>query len=423
MPSSSRPGTARPASLPPLPSTNAIAAPSSRRTVRPSSVTAMRARSTRIGAAAAGLSAVNISGGFLVTKKMLDMFKRPDDPEEHYGLYAIPAGAMLTGLGTGCAAGMEHVPAAVAVASGVCCIGGIAGLSSQETARMGNVLGMSGVAFGVSSAGTRSRAFAASSSSSSCSARSSRRDVRFSASSAAAAEAASRSASNRCARSSPNSVSIVEQRCSSVPKASTMRFKALPTIVGTGLVSSCRMRTSSCCRAASICASSCALRPAAMAPAMVLARAGACSVDLDCSLNGLCVDAACACDAGWRGDACQTLALGAAPAGGAYGFAPNVSAWGSHVLRGADGLYHMFVSEMWNACGINSWQTNSHLVHATAPTPLGPYAGGSVVSRTHRKITEIPPAIEAEFRTVAAKFKFSYDDMCVSDVSIPSCTD
>eukprot|EP00947_MAST-08B_sp_MAST-8B-sp1_P004886 g4886.t1 len=56
-------------------------------------------------------------------------------------------------------------------------------------------------------------------------------------------------------------------------------------------------------------------------------------------------------------------------------------------------------------------------------TPLGPYAGGSVVSRTHRKITEIPPAIEAEFRTVAAKFKFSYDDMCVSDVSIPSCTD
>jgi NAD(P) transhydrogenase len=107
--------------------------------------------SQALGAAAVGLSAVNISGGFLVTKKMLDMFKRPDDPEEHYGLYAIPAGAMLTGLGTGCAAGMEHVPAAVAVASGVCCIGGIAGLSSQETARMGNVLGMSGVAFGVSS--------------------------------------------------------------------------------------------------------------------------------------------------------------------------------------------------------------------------------------------------------------------------------
>lgn len=40
-------------------------------------------------------------------------------------------------------------PQLVSMASGVCCIGGIGGLSSQRTARLGNVLGMSGVAFGV----------------------------------------------------------------------------------------------------------------------------------------------------------------------------------------------------------------------------------------------------------------------------------
>jgi hypothetical protein len=35
------------------------------------------------------------SGGFIVTKKMLDMFKRPDDPPEHYHLYGIPVATTL----------------------------------------------------------------------------------------------------------------------------------------------------------------------------------------------------------------------------------------------------------------------------------------------------------------------------------------
>ena len=37
-----------------------------------------------LGAGATLISTINISGGFLVTKKMLDMFKRPDDPPEYY---------------------------------------------------------------------------------------------------------------------------------------------------------------------------------------------------------------------------------------------------------------------------------------------------------------------------------------------------
>ena len=38
-----------------------------------------------------GISAVNITGGFLVTQKMLDMFKRPDDPPEFYEYYGLPS--------------------------------------------------------------------------------------------------------------------------------------------------------------------------------------------------------------------------------------------------------------------------------------------------------------------------------------------
>ena len=37
------------------------------------------------------------TGGFLVTKKMLDLFKRPTDPPEYYELYAIPVGVLVGG--------------------------------------------------------------------------------------------------------------------------------------------------------------------------------------------------------------------------------------------------------------------------------------------------------------------------------------
>ena len=52
-------------------------------------------------------------------------------------------------------------------------------------------------------------------------------------------------------------------------------------------------------------------RTALLLLALRAALAQPCASDLDCSLNGLC-DAstgACACDAAWRGPACQELAL------------------------------------------------------------------------------------------------------------------
>ena len=106
---------------------------------------------------------------------------------------------------------------------------------------------------------------------------------------------------------------------------------------------------------------------------VVAGASGSCRSDEDCSLNGECQGALCACDPGWTGPACGLLDLAPAPVVGAYGFSPNVSSWGASVLF-RDGRYHMYASEMWNGCGIHSWQTNSHVVHATADTPSGPFA-------------------------------------------------
>jgi NAD(P) transhydrogenase len=103
-----------------------------------------------LGAVATGISAVNITGGFLVTKKMLDMFKRPTDPPEYYEYYGAPTAAFVTGYAATSLAGFPEVHSLAMTAAGLGCIGGIAGLASQSTARLGIISGMAGVAFGMS---------------------------------------------------------------------------------------------------------------------------------------------------------------------------------------------------------------------------------------------------------------------------------
>lgn len=49
-----------------------------------------------LAATAVAASAVNIGGGFTITQRMLDMFKRPTDPIEHNQLYGIPGGCCCT---------------------------------------------------------------------------------------------------------------------------------------------------------------------------------------------------------------------------------------------------------------------------------------------------------------------------------------
>jgi NAD(P) transhydrogenase len=103
-----------------------------------------------LAATALSCSSVNIFGGFLVTKRMLDMFKRPDDPPEYNLLYMLPGAASIGGYALAAGAGSEGLAPMAGLASGICCMGGIGGLSSQKTARIGNSLGMIGVSTGVS---------------------------------------------------------------------------------------------------------------------------------------------------------------------------------------------------------------------------------------------------------------------------------
>lgn len=138
----------------------------------------------------------------MITQRMLDMFKRPTDPPEYNYLYALPGAAFVGGYGASVAAGynIEQVtghrcyyqslkPSCLCsliidcyrgifiktikyqnpnnlvtaifilllflhlqmmyLGSGLCCVGALAGLSAQGTSRLGNALGMMGVAGGI----------------------------------------------------------------------------------------------------------------------------------------------------------------------------------------------------------------------------------------------------------------------------------
>ena len=102
-----------------------------------------------LAATAAFISSINIFGGFLVTQRMLGMFRRPDDPPEYNYLYAIPAAAFLAAY-----MGAHHyqfpdIQQMGYLAASLCCVGALSGLSSQTTSRQGNALGIIGVSGGM----------------------------------------------------------------------------------------------------------------------------------------------------------------------------------------------------------------------------------------------------------------------------------
>lgn len=47
--------------------------------------------------------------------------------------------------------------------------------------------------------------------------------------------------------------------------------------------------------------------------------------------------------------------------------------WGSSVIKGEDGKYHMFADRWAKDLGFGAWVTNSEVVHAISDTPVGPY--------------------------------------------------
>ncbi|KAI4466457.1 nad(p) transhydrogenase [Holotrichia oblita] len=102
-----------------------------------------------LAASAAFVSFINVFGGFLVTKRMLDMFRRPDDPPEYNSLFAVPAALFLGGYGWAAFQNLPEIHQAAYLAASLCCVGALAGLSSQKTSRLGNTLGMIGVSGGI----------------------------------------------------------------------------------------------------------------------------------------------------------------------------------------------------------------------------------------------------------------------------------
>merc|ERR1712025_626139 len=100
-------------------------------------------------ASAAFISFINVFGGFIVTQRMLDMFKRPTDPPEHSYLMGVPAAAFLASYGYAVSQGYPEVHQMAYLTSGLCCIGALGGLSAQPTARLGNSLGIIGVSSGI----------------------------------------------------------------------------------------------------------------------------------------------------------------------------------------------------------------------------------------------------------------------------------
>ena len=58
-----------------------------------------------LAASAVLASAVNIGGGFTVTQRMLNMFRRPTDPQEYNYLYAVPGAALVGAYAAGHMAG------------------------------------------------------------------------------------------------------------------------------------------------------------------------------------------------------------------------------------------------------------------------------------------------------------------------------
>ncbi|KAJ5908605.1 hypothetical protein N7495_001287 [Penicillium taxi] len=102
-----------------------------------------------LGAASVLLAFINVSGGFVVSKRMLDMFKRPTDPPEYPWLYAVPALVFGGGFLAAASTGMSGLVQAGYLISTICCMGSISALASQQTARRGNILGILGVLTGI----------------------------------------------------------------------------------------------------------------------------------------------------------------------------------------------------------------------------------------------------------------------------------
>jgi len=98
-----------------------------------------------LAALAVFASMINVSGGFIMTGRMLQMFKREGDAPSYSSLSAIP-GFVFMAI---CAVSGPELTPMVYLVSSLLCIMSICSFASQQTAPMGNALGLIGVAGGL----------------------------------------------------------------------------------------------------------------------------------------------------------------------------------------------------------------------------------------------------------------------------------
>lgn len=98
--------------------------------------------------------------------------------------------------------------------------------------------------------------------------------------------------------------------------------------------------------------------------------------------------------------------------------------WGSSIIKGEDGKYHLFYAQMSKEIGFKSWLTDGIVSHAVSDSVSGPYVHKEVVlkgrgfghwdtytaylSAQFKKITRIPPSA---FNKITENQRQSLDDI------------